>query len=490
MSKYVIGIDVGTTSVKGILVDEMGKIIYTSTSPVTLLTPKPGWAEEDPLEWWESSKKILKDINKKYPVKIEAISISGQMHSLVSLDEKNEILRNAILWCDQRTDNECDELTEFYGTEKEVIEIFGNPFLTGFTAPKIQWIKNNEKQNFEKIEKLMLSKDYIAYKLTGNVAIEQSDASGTSLYKVKEGVYDSNLLKKLEIEESKLPEIIQSGGLIGKVDCEDLPFLNGVNIVAGGADNAAAAYGCGIEKPGDAMVSLGTSGTVVAITKSPIEDISGKIHLFGHVMDNTFYHMAVILSATNSLNWFLNNFLENKSLEEINELVEESEPGSNGLIFLPYLNGERTPHKNPNARGVFFGMSSFHKKSDMLRAIYEGVVFALRQGGECIKTLGNNFESIKVVGGGSRSDIWCQMIADNFKLPVNRLKVDEGAAYGSARLAGNYSGMNTNNWIEVISTFIPQEKNYNKYDKLFEEYKSLYNSLKKDFDIIAKYQEN
>jgi len=488
VNKYVIGIDVGTTSVKGILVDKNGEIIYSSTSPVTLLTPKPGWAEEDPMEWWEATKNVLRDINLKNPVKIEAISISGQMHSMVSLDSNYNILRNAILWCDQRTGNECEKLTEFYGTEKEVIKIFGNPFLTGFTAPKIQWLKTNENDNFKKLHKILLPKDFIAFKMTGDFTIEQSDASGTSLYKVKEGVYDKKLLEKLSITEEQLPEIIPSGALIGRVDCEELPFLKGVSVVSGGADNAAAAFGCGIEKPGDAMVSLGTSGTVVAVTESPDEDISGKIHLFAHVKENTFYHMAVILSATNSLNWFLKNFLNDSPLDKINELVEKSRPGSNGLIFLPYLNGERTPHKNPNARGVFFGLSSFHNKSDMLRSIYEGVVYALREGGECIKELGNNFESIKVVGGGSRSDVWCQMIADNFKLTVNRLKVDEGAAYGSARLAGNYVNFNTDEWIEITDTFNPTESNFNKYDSLFVEYKNLYNSLKNDFDVISKYQ--
>lgn len=490
MTELFMGIDAGTTSIKGILVDREGKIQADASEGIALSTPQAGWAEQDPFDWWNATIEVINRLVKTGIGEIKAISISGQMHSLVTLDVSGNVIRPAILWCDQRTESECESLTEKYGGEKEIIGAFGNPILTGFTAPKLLWLKENEPENFAKINKILLPKDYLAYKLTGNFSIEQSDASGTSLYRVKEGDYDGKIVKLIGIKRGALPPVLPSGSKIGEIECPDIPVLRGVPVIAGGADNAAAAYGCGVEKNGDVMFSLGTSGTVVAVTGKPDEDRTGRIHLFSHVISDTYYHMAVILSATNSLNWWRKNFSKELELSEIETLVSKSKPGSNGLIFLPYLNGERTPHRDSNARGTLFGFSSFHTEADVLRAIHEGVVFALREGLDCIRELGTPIKSARIVGGGSRSRVWCQMLADNTGLTVSRLAVDEGAAYGSARLAADFFNIDTSSWVKFTENFVPVAGVKNVYSEYFVEYKKLYKSLKESFERISRLQTN
>ncbi|WP_367356360.1 xylulokinase [Mesotoga sp.] len=484
----VFGIDVGTNSVKGIAVDENGNVIDSSIYQISMETPRPGWAQQNPELWWNAVTVVLKALASKNGAYPSAISVSGQMHSLVALDEKGDVVYPAILWCDQRTERQCLRITEQFGGEKKVIEKFGNPVLTGFTLPKILWLADNEPSSFRRIRTWMLPKDYIVMRLTGVVATDFSDASGTSMLDLN-GSFDRRIEEIAGISFSANPALIASGEIAGTVIHSSLPELRDVPVVIGGADNAASAYGCGVEHPGDAMISIGTSGTVVALTKQGVPDAGGGVHLFRHVTGNDFYHMAVILSATNSLNWFKERFGESLSFEALENLVARTPVGSSGVIFLPYLNGERTPHRNPNARGTLFGFSTFHSVGDIFRSIYEGVGFALREGAELIESLGSDLSNVRIVGGGSRSDTWCQIIADNIGKSIWLPEVDEGPAYGSARLAAGAVGIDSSSWIRMKKEYRPDESAKRIYDSVFSIYKNLYESIKDNYREISELQE-
>ncbi len=486
MRECVIGLDAGTTSVKGLLVDAGGTIVAAASKPLRLSVPRPGWVEQDPEDWWKAAVQVLDALTVDRNLEVLAISVSGQMHSLVPLDEDGCVVRPAILWCDQRTQCECDELTEACGGEENVIRTFGNPVLTGFTAPKLLWLRNNEPKNFARIARFCLPKDYLVLRLTGRLTTEPSDASGTSLYRVQNGAWDDHLLEVLGVQRFMLPELVGAGAVIGAVTCLDLPRLRGVPVVAGGADSAAAAFGCGAEKPGDAVVSIGTSGTIVAVTADPSPDLTGRVHLFSHVTADCYYHMAVILSAAGAFDWFRQRFAPNLSYGRIEEMVGQSPIGSNGVAFLPYLNGEYTPHRDPDARGVLYGMSSFNSQGDILRAVHEGVVFALREGAESIAEMGTPMTSVRVVGGGSRSHLWCQMLADNLGVQVWSPLVDEGAGYGSARIAANAARMNTSGWVKLVERYEPDDARSHAYTPWFEAYKVLYRALRPCFKTSAR----
>jgi xylulokinase len=486
MKECIIGLDAGTTSVKGLLVDADGTIVAAASAPLRLSTPRPGWAEQNPEDWWKAAVQVLNTLTVDRNLEVLAISVSGQMHSLVPLDEKGAVVRPAMLWCDQRTQHECDVLTEACGGEQEVIRTFGNPVLTGFTAPKLLWLRTNEPESFARMARFCLPKDYLVLQLTGKLSIEPSDASGTSLYRVRDGVWDDHILEVLGAQRSMLPELVGVGAVIGAVACAELPRLKGVPVVTGGADNAAAAFGCGVEKPGDTVVSIGTSGTVLAVTADPSPDLTGRVHLFSHVTADCYYHMAVILSAAGALDWFRQRFTPDLSYGRIEEMVGQSPIGSNGVSFLPYLNGERTPHRDPDARGVLYGMSSFNSQSDILRAVHEGVIFALREGAESIAEMGTPMTNVRVVGGGSRSHLWCQMLADNLGKQVWSPLVDEGAGYGSARLAANAVGMDTSGWVKLVDRYEPDEARSREYTPWFGEYKELYRALRDRFKVSAR----
>ncbi|HQN29466.1 MAG TPA: FGGY-family carbohydrate kinase, partial [Mesotoga sp.] len=300
---------------------------------------------------------------------------------------------------------------------------------------------------------------------------------------------DEEIPEIIGIDPGSNPELVGSGAIVGTVSSPSLLELEGVPVVNGGADNASSAYGCGVEKTGDAMISIGTSGTVVALTKQGIPDKSGGIHLFRHVTGRDFYHMAVILSATNSLNWFKDRFGNDLSFDSLEDMVRQTPSGSNGVIFLPYLNGERTPHRDPNARGTLFGFSSFHSRGDVFRSIYEGVAFALREGAELIESLGSEIDNVRIVGGGSRSETWCQIVADNLGKTIWLPEVDEGAAYGSARLAAEALAIDSSSWIRMKKEFRPNEDFKAIYDNVFSIYKELYPEMKDSYKKISKLQE-
>ncbi|MGC8612399.1 MAG: xylulokinase [Athalassotoga sp.] len=480
-----LGIDVGTTGIKGLVVEENGQILDRFDFPLTVNIVKPGWSEQNPYDWWKGVIEILK---KSAKYKINSIGLSGQMHSLVTLDKDGKIVRPAILWNDQRTTKECQEATQILGGERNVIAEVGNPILEGFTLGKILWIKKNEPENFEKIRYVMMPKDYIAYMLTGEVGTEWSDASGTAFYDVRARKWNSKVLKTLGIDEKILPSISKSydvRGLLERSLEKELGWEN-VKVVAGGADNAVSALGIGVFKPGDCMVSVGTSGTVAGVTSSKEPDYEGKLHYFNHVVEGISYYMGVMLSATSSFDWARKIVATNDSLEKIEEMIKGSVPGSNGLIFLPYLNGERTPHRDPHARGVIFGISLISQKSDILRAVIEGISFGLRDSFELVKER-VNVKSIKITGGGSNNLEWVKIIASNFKVPVEIPEINEGGAYGAAMLAAAGSDKKLeeiSKWINVKNTVEPEKRWSEFYDSWYYEYKSLYNDLKERFKEI------
>ncbi|PLV57605.1 xylulokinase [Thermotoga sp. SG1] len=490
MDLYV-GLDVGTTGVKGILVNEKGEILFAASERLSMITPQPAWAEQDPLSWWEAVRKILKKLSgrsEEIGGRIRAISTSGQMHSLVAIDENGKVLRNAILWCDQRTYEECEEATQILGGEENVLKLVGNPILPGFTLPKILWIRKREPEIYEKIAKIMLPKDFINYMLTGAVKTEHSDASGTVMYSVSEMGWNEDVLRELKIPEHILPEIIPSNGVVGRMKpdvARSLDLSEDTLVIGGGADNACAALGIAVVEPGDVMVSLGTSGTVLAPTKGKEPDPKGRVHFFAHTVPNTRYHMGVMLSATYSLEWFKEKFLS-EDYDTINDEVEKVPIGSNGIVFLPYLNGERTPHRDPFARGVFFGISSYNTKWDMVRAIFEGVAFGIKDSFDILKELGVELKNVRITGGGSKSKVWNRMLADMTGLRIQKPVVDEGASYGAAILA--VSGATeedpakiSKEWFNVKSYTDPVSENTEVYEKLHGKFKKLYTSLKEMF---------
>ncbi len=340
-----VGIDVGTTGIKAVVVEENGKILDRFNYLLKVHNPRPAWSEQNPQDWWEGVVEILKFISGRY--KINSIGLSGQMHSFVGLDKSGNVVRPAILWNDQRTALECEEATQILGGERNVIAEIGNPILEGFTLGKILWVRKHEPNNFRKIKYIMMPKDYISYMLTGELGTEWSDASGTACYDVKERKWNLKVLNSLEIDSALFPPISASYAVRGMLKASlarDFGWKD-VKVICGGADNAVSALGVGVFRPGDCMVSVGTSGTVLGVTSSTVPDLEGKLHYFNHVVDNTSYYMGVMLSATSSFDWARKIMAPNDSLEKIEEMAKSSVPGSKGLIFLPYLNGERTPHR-------------------------------------------------------------------------------------------------------------------------------------------------
>jgi len=488
MEKY-LGIDVGTTSIKGLVVDEKGKLLDNYSYPLKMNIPKPGWAEQDPNMWWEGVLEILKNVSLKHS--ISAIGFSGQMHSLVCLDKNYEVIRPAILWCDQRTTPQCKKATELLGGEKNVIEKIGNPFLEGFTFPKILWVKENEPDNFKKIKKILLPKDYIIFKLTGNLGIDYSDASGTACFNINKSTWDEEVLEKFGIDINIMPDIYASYETRGQLRPELKSQLGWTNckIVSGGADNAAAAFGIGISRKGESMVSIGTSGTVLTITDNKKPDLEGKIHYFNHVLENEYYYMGVMLSAANTLNLVRDNFFPHSNWDEIEERINKSVPGANGIIFLPYLNGERTPHRDPNARGVIFGLSSINTENDVLRATMEGITFGLRDSFELIKQK-TEINDMRIVGGGAKNKTWIRLVAANFKMPIKIPQIDEGGAYGASMLAALGNGQKLEqvlSWVKIKEIIEPEPQLFEIYDELYEIYKNLYFSLKENFIEVARF---
>lgn len=486
-----LGVDVGTTGIKALVVNDKGNVLNQYNRSLELDVPKPGWAQQDPDEWLKAVLEILREVSKDY--KIKSISFSGQMHSLVMLDKDDQVLRKAILWCDQRTTSQCKQATQQIGGEQAVIGLIANPILEGFTLGKILWVKENEPETFKKMKKVMMPKDYICMKLGGEYGTDYSDASGTAYFNVHDSRWSQEILEHMSIDQTILPPVFESQSVRGMLRADLAKELGWKDtlIVSGGADNAVAAYGIGISEPGDTMVSIGTSGTVLTATEKGEPDFDGKIHFFNHVLPGQKYYMGVMLSAAHSLNWFIKTFDINWTFEELEKKISHIKPGAGGLLFLPYLNGERTPLRDPNARGVLFGLSSKTTAEEVIRAVIEGVTFGLRDSFELIKDK-TEVKTIRAVGGGAKNKIWCSIIADNLKMPISIPENDEGGAYGAAMLAAKGAGIKEeelSTWVKIKETIQPNPENYQIYDKLYEQFKGLYTDLKERFTEVVKLTE-
>lgn len=492
--KYTLGLDIGTSAVKALLMDQNGEIVAENSEGYPLNTPKPGWAEQNPEDWWQASQKVIKDLIEENDIdnsKIKAISFSGQMHSSVFLDKNMDIIRPAILWSDTRTSAECEEIYERVGGVEELAKLVSNPALEGFTAPKILWLRNNEPENFKKLDTVLLPKDYIRYKLSGKLGMDLSDAAGTLLCDVKAEDWSEEIMEKLELEKTIMPPVLKSVDNVGPVTdeaAEKTGLSTSTKIIAGGADNACGSVGSGIIKAGRVMASLGSSGVVVAQTDKPEADPGGRIHLFNHAVPNSYYMMGVVLSAGMSFKWMKEEmFNDELDFETLNKEAAAVEAGSDGLIFLPYLYGERTPHADADARGVFFGISGKHKRGHFIRSVMEGVSFGLRDSLELIKDRGVEIDEIRLIGGGAKSELWQQITADVFGETISLINIEQGPAFGAAIIAGVGSGFFADfetiveELVDVVKTVDPIPENVEKYNENYKIYQNLYGDLKARF---------
>ena len=502
----LIGIDIGTSGTKTLLCDERGHIRATVTEEYPLSQPQPNWSEQNPEDWWQATlrsiKRVLREANADGR-EVKGIGLSGQMHGLVLLDENNDVLRPAILWNDQRTSEECAEITSTIGPQR-LIDLTCNPALTGFTAPKILWIRKHEPEIYEKARHILLPKDYIRYRLTGEFATEVSDASGTLLLDVKNRTWSKDVLSALEIDEALLPACYESSEVSARLTAEastELGLGPNTAVVGGSGDQAAGAVGNGIVKTGVISATLGTSGVVFAFSDDVQTDPLGRVHTFCHGVSGKWHVMGVMLSAGGSFQWFRDNLGEVESdqgrrmgvdpYEILCEEGDEAAVGSEGLIFLPYLTGERTPHANPNAKGGWIGLTSRHSKAEMIRSTLEGITYGMRDSLEIIKSMGVAISEIRISGGGAHSRLWRQICADVFNHPVCTINASEGPAFGVALLAGVGTGV----WgsveeaceqtIKVVSETPVNPSSAAVYERYYPVYQKLYASLKDDFDTIS-----
>ena len=501
-----LGIDIGTSGTKTLAIDESGKILASATATYPCAAPKPLWSEQDPEDWWRAMIDTVRSVVKQAklkPADVKAIGLSGQMHGSVFLDKQGKVIRPAILWNDQRTKAECDEIEERAGGRKKLIKLVANPALTGFTAPKILWLRNNEPRNFAKLTKVLLPKDEIRRRLTGEFATEVSDASGMLLLDVAKRKWSKPLLEKLELDPGLLAECYESEDVTGKLTrqtAELLGLSTDCLVVGGAGDCAAGAVGNGIVAPGVLSTSIGTSGVMFVHSDDVKYDPHGRVHTFCHAVRGKWHVMGVTLSAGGSLQWFRNTLCaaemkaKGKSANFYDTLNAEAEgvaPGSEALFFLPYLSGERTPHADPDARGCFVGLTLAHGRGHLARSIIEGVTYSLRDSLEIIRDLGIPVRQIRASGGGSRSKLWRQIQADVFGEKVVTINSEEGAAFGVALLAsvgaGAYQSVQEAcaATIRVVQETAPHKPSAKVYNAAFPEYQQLYQSLKGDFKRLT-----
>jgi xylulokinase len=445
-----LGVDVGTSGVKAVLVDEKGAVTASATSPLTLLTPRPGWAEQRPQDWWRAARQAVRQVLKpkrgRAP-RVGAVGLSGQMHSSVFLDRKGDVVRPALLWCDGRTTEECREITARVG-EDNLRQWACNPALEGFTLPKVLWLRRHEPAAFARVDKIVLAKDYVRYQLTGALATEPSDASATLMYDTAHGRWSRPLLQAVGLHEGLLPDVGASAEVLGLVTtaaarATGLPV--GTPVVGGGADNACGAAGVGAVSPGDAVASWGTSGTVLAPMATPKVDPSLRAHTFRHVLPDTWYVMGVMLTAGGAFAWHRRELARELSRKKDADALLNAEAaripvGAEGVTFLPYLQGERTPHRDASARGAFFGLTLAHTRAHLTRAVLEAICFGLRDSLTIVRDLGLPLSTLLLTGGGARSPYIRKLQAEVYGLPVVTVNREEGPAYGAALLAAVGAG--------------------------------------------------
>lgn len=490
---YFIGIDIGTTSVKLLAIDDRGSVVQSAVRDYPIYFPKALWSEQNPEDWWSRSidglKELIAGLNKD---EIKAVSFSGQMHGLVVLDEMDQVIRPAILWNDQRTDKECKYLNEEIGQNK-ISDWTGNLALTGFTAPKVLWLRENEPENFAKIKKIMLPKDYVAYKMSGVFATDLSDASGTLYLDVKNREWSKPMLELLRISAEQLPKLFESFQTIGMIKKElaaELGLKNDVQIVIGGGDQAVAAVGGGVVEPNDCSLSLGTSGVVFASTDQFFVDEKNSLHSFCHA-NGKYHQMGVTLAAAASLKWWVEEVNRSTDFDGLLNEAEEAEIDDQ-VFFLPYLMGERTPHNDPHCRGTFIGMNMTHQRKHLTRAVLEGVAFSLRDTFEIMKTMGIGISRVSINGGGAKSKLWCSIISDVLNIEVIKLNSNEGPAYGAAILAavgyGQFDSVESacRTFVKITETIEPDNGRASLYDQKYKKFREIYPATRELFEKLTK----
>ncbi len=507
--QVLLGIDLGTTGVKAALfAAEDGRVLSDAFVDYPLFHPHPGWAEQNPSDWWQATITAIRTCLEKgnaqniQPTDVRGIGLSGQMHGVVLLDSKQQVIRPCIIWADQRSDAQARWMTERVGASK-LIDYVSNPALTGFSAPKLLWVRDNEPELFARATTLLLPKDYIRYRLTNLMAMEISDAAGTCLLDVKHGVWSQEVLHAIELAPSLLPPVIAADAVSGTITDEVATLtglLPGTPVAGGGADNACGAVGNGVVVPGLGLVSIGTSGVVLAHAETPQVDTSGpipRVHTFNHAVPHAWYLMGVTQGAGLSLRWVRDNLglperaLERWTGEDAYELLAKeavmADPGSDGLLFLPYLQGERTPHLDPYARGGWIGLTARHDRRHLIRAVLEGVAYSLKDCFTILREQGLSIEQMRATGGGAKSVIWRQIIADVLGVELVTTNATEGPAFGAALLAGVASGVYPSvkdaceQTVRIVERTEPRTENMHIYTEGYEMYTKLYPALKSIF---------
>ena len=498
----LLGIDISTTGAKALLIDPAGNVAGSATTPLSLSTPYPLWSEQDPRDWWrataDSIRRVLVEANATGE-QITAIGLTGQMHGLVVLDQQGEVLRPAILWNDQRCGPECDEIRARVNRER-LIRITGNDALTGFTAPKILWVETHEPAVYSRIQHVLLPKDYIRYKLTGEFAMDKADGSGTILFDLARRDWSPELLDALNIPAHWLPQTFEGEQITGTVSANaanETSLRKGTPVVAGGGDQSAQAVGVGAVHAGTLAVTLGTSGVVFASTDQPLIETQGRLHAFCHAIPQRWHLMGVMLSAAGSLQWYRDTLAQQTTFEQLLSEAAEVAPGSDGLLFLPYLSGERTPYPDPLARATWVGLTLRHRRGHLTRAILEGVAFGLK---DIFLLMGDaglgGIKQVCVSGGGAKSRLWRQILADTLGVELVTVNTNEGAAFGAALLAGVGGGIWSNidvacaQTIRVIDHVLPFSADLDRYQRLHKQYQLLYPALKPAFQSLAAIEES
>lgn len=479
---YVLGLDLGTGSIKGLLLNEAGELIATATKDYPLSTPQPGFSEQDPHDWLAGARSVLRDLGKKVAdlqENLAGISFSGQMHSLVLLDADQEVIRPAILWNDVRTTKQCQEIMKKAG--EKVLAETKNIALEGFTLPKLLWVQENEPENFAKAQTFVLPKDYLGYWFTGNLQMEYSDAAGTLLLDVTKRTWDLELAELFDLPADIFPPLVESQGFIGTVReelAQELGISAAVKVFAGGADNACAALGAGIVSENIGLASIGTSGVFLAYEGEKEQNYGGKLHYFNHVLPKSYYSMGVTLAAGQSLTWFKQTMAPTESFDEFLAGVAEIPVGSLGLLFTPYIMGERTPHIDSQIRASFIGVDARHTRAHFNRAVLEGITYSLKDAQNLMTQAGKKFNQVVSVGGGAKNPTWLQMQADIFDCEIVTLQVEQGPGLGAAMLAALGLG-----WFATpqacVATFVSYGKTYQPISENVKRYQDYYGLYQK-----------
>ncbi|MBP3953043.1 xylulokinase [Bacillus suaedae] len=497
--KYVIGVDLGTSAVKILLVNQNGEVTKEVSKEYALIQEKSGYSEQKPDDWVDQTIAGLTDLLKDFNGdnhQIEGISFSGQMHGLVLLDDNNEPLRNAILWNDTRTTAECEDIYNRVG-EARLLELTKNPALEGFTLPKILWVKKHEPDTFSKAKTFVLPKDYVRLKLTGKLHMDYSDAAGTLLLNVAEQKWSKEICDLFDLGAEFCPPLVGSHERVGTL-LSELAERTGLSadtlVFAGGADNACGAIGAGILEEGKTLASIGTSGVILSYEASEDKDFKGTVHYFNHGAPDAYYTMGVTLSAGHSLSWFKNVFAKEEDFYDLLAGIDSVNPGANGLLFTPYLVGERTPHVDSTIRGSFIGMDSSHERKDFVRAVIEGITFSLNESVEIFRDHGKTIDTVVSIGGGAKNETWLQIQADVFNAKIVKLSSEQGPGMGAAMLAAFGCG-----WFETLTdcadAFLKVEKEYlpnaehvQTYKELFQLYQNVYKQTKELNQDLVKFR--